>query len=87
MASKKQNSNFHNCNKGYKVVHKAVYKLGYNKGYSWCIIVPIYTPILPILLMHQFYKIVFKNASPLGFMIEVWVKNRVQQGFFGSKTP
>lgn len=67
------------------MVHKAVYKLGYNKGHSWCIIASICTPILPILLMHQFYKIVFKNTSPLGFMIEDWVKNGFNRGSLGKE--
>ena len=44
---------------------------------SWHINAPIFTPILPIFLMHQFYKIVFKNDSPLGFMIDNFLKNQV----------
>ncbi len=59
----------------------------HNKGHSRCENTPIIVPNLQLFIIPLIYKIVFKNASPLGFMIVVICQKQGSQGVKTGFTP
>lgn len=68
----------------YKAVHRTVHKAEYGIVFIGMEISPKFVRFVlwnaRNVLMHHFYIWIFKNASPLGFMIEIYSKKPVLRG-------
>ena len=64
-----------------------MHKVGHNKGHSRCENTLIFLQNFQQLLIPLIYKIVFKNASPLGYMIVLIYQKQGSQGVKTGFTP